>query len=127
MKGKPVATKSVSEVPDKPISQYTYWEIIAEIDATIFCIEQLAGSLVKRPPIVQMIDESTGYDKEQADTLEYWSHRLRELMAFLPADDPHLVKPELPQRLIEQPLAKKRPASKLQKPKTRPSVTGDNK
>lgn len=54
-----------------------YWQIISEIDTTIFCIEV-------------MVDRSTGYATEQEETLQYWADRLKKLVALLPKDDPHL-------------------------------------
>lgn len=80
-----------------------YWHIVAEIDATVFSIEQLAKQIVKRRPIEQMVDEATGWDKEQESTLEYWSSRLKLLMALLPKDDSHLNSPlKLNRRIHEQ-------------------------
>lgn len=84
-KGSPQLADNFSD--DLPTS---YWGIIAEIDATIFCIEDSARKMTKRPPIYQMIDEATGYDKEQHELLKHWSDRLKQLVALLPADDPHL-------------------------------------
>jgi hypothetical protein len=73
----------------KKLSDSEYWQTVAEIDATIFCIEQLARQIASRPPIFKMIDEATGWGKEQEKTLEYWSKRLKKLMAKLPLDDWH--------------------------------------
>lgn len=77
----------------KPLTPAKYWAIVAEIDATIFCIEQVAKQQVGRKPIELMVDKATGYDKEQTQTLEYWSARLTKLVAKIKADD------ELTQRL----------------------------
>lgn len=70
----------------------SYWEVIAEIDATYFCLEQLMGKMARRSPIVQLVDEATGYDKEQVKTIKAWVARIKELQATLPADDPHFMK-----------------------------------
>jgi len=73
------------------LSHTEYWETVAEIDATIFCIEQLAEQQVMRKPIERMVDKASGYDKEQTETLEYWSKNLKKLMAKLPEDDFHFI------------------------------------
>lgn len=83
----------------KTLSRSEYWETVAEIDATIFCIEQLAEQQVMRKPIEKMIDKATGYDKEQTETLEYWSKRLKLLMKLLPPDDWHFKQIDLSPQL----------------------------
>lgn len=77
------------------LSDTEYWETVAEIDATYFCIEELAKTIANRPPIHKMIDEATGWEQEQEKTLAYWFRRLKKLQAKLPPDDPHFIKPTL--------------------------------
>lgn len=69
-----------------------YWMIIAEIDATYFCIEQVMGQVSRRTPFEQLIDKATGYDKEQEAAIRYWVARIKRLQAKLPPDDPHFVR-----------------------------------
>lgn len=78
--------------PNTP-EKMDYWQIIAEIDANYFVLEQAKKRFSNRAPIVQMIDESTGYDKTQLEEAKAIVGRIKELQAMLPADDPHFVKP----------------------------------
>lgn len=77
---------------EKPVNQMTYWEIISEIDANYFCLEQMYGQIARRSPIDKMIDKSTGYDKELEATFKAYVARIKELQAALPPDDPHFAK-----------------------------------
>lgn len=73
------------------MSKPKYWEIIAEIDASYFTLEQMAKQAQTRIPIERMIDESTGYDKHRIDEAKAIVGRIKELQALLPDDDPHFV------------------------------------
>lgn len=76
----------------KPVSEMSYWEIIAEIDASMFVLEDMARRSAGRAPIERMIDESTGYDKHLTEEAKVIVARVKELQAALPPDDPHFVK-----------------------------------
>lgn len=77
-----------------PVSEMSYWEIIAEIDASMFTLEEMARESASRAPIERMIDSVTGCDAYMAAEAKIIVARVKELQAALPPDDPHFVKEE---------------------------------
>lgn len=66
-----------------------YWQIITEIEANLYTLQQLQDQAAKRSPLAQMIDKATGYDESQLEEAKAIVARIRELQAMLPPDDPH--------------------------------------
>lgn len=73
----------------KELSGGEYWQIIAEIDASYFVLEQMSDQVARRAPIERMIDEATGFDKHRLEEAKAIIARIKELQSKLPPDDPH--------------------------------------
>lgn len=66
-----------------------YWQIIAEIDANYFALDEIQKQIANRDTITKMIDHATGHDRELSERGLVIAKRIKELQDMLPPDDPH--------------------------------------